>query len=268
MKLTPRDIDILQALDRWPLTARQLLKLSASFALPFSDERLVRRRLSQLCAAGQVHRARLSALAGSGGAPVYYRLSYLGYRILYGPEVLIPSKRYFSPIALSHQPHAFALSELLTHVASCAVRRNVRIEGFCRQNSVRLESGADCVYPDAAFQLVHPAGERYSYFIELDNFTERIHSQRVVESWEQKIRAYEGAQDRTAVRFRVLVVTTRDSERLGRILDTARVLARNPDRSLVYGCHLPRILADDDPIGSALFRTHRGDSVPMMPSPA
>ncbi len=39
--VTPRDRDLFQALDRSPLTIRQLLKLSTTFAYPFTTERRV-----------------------------------------------------------------------------------------------------------------------------------------------------------------------------------------------------------------------------------
>ena len=42
--LTARDLEILTALDRCPLTAEQLLKLSQIFAAPFTSERRVRER--------------------------------------------------------------------------------------------------------------------------------------------------------------------------------------------------------------------------------
>lgn len=71
--VTPRDRDLFEALDRCPLTVRQLLKLSVTFAYPFTTERRVQERLHQLCAAGRVRRW-LYATAGQG-ALSYYTLS-------------------------------------------------------------------------------------------------------------------------------------------------------------------------------------------------
>src|SRR6266436_5899805 len=52
--VTPRDRDLFAALDRGPLTVRQLLTLSVTFAYPFTTERRVQERLQKLCAAGRV----------------------------------------------------------------------------------------------------------------------------------------------------------------------------------------------------------------------
>src|SRR4051794_5067700 len=96
--VTPRDIEILTALDRCPLTAAQLLKLSETFALPFTNERRVRERLFQLCAAGRVHRWPL-APAGQG-APNYYTLTLTGFRIVHGEEATPPTKRAFQAVSI------------------------------------------------------------------------------------------------------------------------------------------------------------------------
>src|SRR5258708_4065890 len=75
--LTPRDLEILTALDHCPLTALQLLRLSQTFVRPFTGERRVRERLHVLCAAGRTRRWQY-ATAGTG-APGYYTLTPLGY---------------------------------------------------------------------------------------------------------------------------------------------------------------------------------------------
>ena len=80
--VTPRDQDLFEALDRCPLTVRQLLSLSATFIYPFTTERRVQERLQKLAAAGRVRRWRY-ATAGQG-ALSYYTLSPLGYRLLHG----------------------------------------------------------------------------------------------------------------------------------------------------------------------------------------
>src|SRR5689334_18304093 len=77
--VTPRDLDLFHALERTPLTVRQLLKLSATFAYPFTAERRVQERLQQLCAAGRVRRW-IYSTAGQG-ALSYYTLSPLGYQL-------------------------------------------------------------------------------------------------------------------------------------------------------------------------------------------
>src|ERR1700704_1771246 len=99
--VTPRDTDLFQALDRGPLTVRQLLKLSPTFAYPFTTERRVQERLQRLCAAGRVRRWRY-ATAGQG-ALSYYTLSPLGYRLLHGFAAAPSGRGLFSAIGIARQ---------------------------------------------------------------------------------------------------------------------------------------------------------------------
>jgi len=55
--VTPRDLDILTALDRCPLTLDQLLSLSQTFSRPFTIYRRAHERLQQLSDSGWVRRA-------------------------------------------------------------------------------------------------------------------------------------------------------------------------------------------------------------------
>jgi len=50
--LTGRDLEVLQAFDRTPLTAGQMLALSRTFVHPFGSERMVRERLQALGSVG------------------------------------------------------------------------------------------------------------------------------------------------------------------------------------------------------------------------
>ena len=88
--VTPRDRDLFVALERSPLTVRQLLKVSTTFVYPFTSERRVQERLQRLCAAGRLRRW-FYATAGRG-ALSYYTLTPEGYRLLHGPEVRPPSR--------------------------------------------------------------------------------------------------------------------------------------------------------------------------------
>src|SRR5262249_55054209 len=99
--VTPRDIDILSALEMSPLTARQLLRLSETFALPFTTERKVRGRMLTLAESARVLRWPY-AIAGRG-CPTAYSLTREGYRILYGTEAAEPAKRAFRPVGIAHQ---------------------------------------------------------------------------------------------------------------------------------------------------------------------
>ncbi len=53
--LTPRDLDVLLALDRTPLTVQQLCKFSETFVEPFPNARRVQERMAKLAATGWVH---------------------------------------------------------------------------------------------------------------------------------------------------------------------------------------------------------------------
>src|SRR5437868_6726420 len=97
--VTSRDIEILPALDRSPLTALQLLKISQGFSLPFTTERRVRERLFHLCEAGRLHRRQYCAVGRR--APNYYTLSPLGYRLLHGADAIPPTRRMFGEVGIA-----------------------------------------------------------------------------------------------------------------------------------------------------------------------
>lgn len=264
-RLTHRDLDLLTALDRAPHTAPQLLRLSGTFVEPFSAERLVRRRLQQLAAAGLVRRALLSGLAGRGGAPNVYLLSPLGYRVLYGPDAAPPGKRYGKPPSVLRHRHTHALTDALVHLYGGARRAGVSVAGFCRENAVRLVDGSDSTYPDAAFQLIRPGGTAFSYFVELDAGTERLLSAKE-DSWERKLRIYEAVRITTAVPFRLIVLALGSAARATHIQELARRWTQNPRRSLVYAAPLRAFLDDPDPLTSPLFRDHLGRSASLLPA--
>ncbi len=79
LRIGSRDLEILQALDRCPLTPEQLLRLSQSFQQPFTDAHNVRRRLRELFEA-ELIRSFVYAMANDGRSPRYYKLTRDGYR--------------------------------------------------------------------------------------------------------------------------------------------------------------------------------------------
>ncbi len=253
--LTARDEDVIQALDRTPLTAGQLRLLSEAFAHPFGSERMVRERLFALGSAGWVCSARY-ATTGQGAGQNYYRLTRVGYQILYGEAARPPTKRYFSPISIARQHHTRSLADFIVHTLVAANRSKVTFTGYYRENTLRLLVGQECLYPDCAFQLVLPSGQTRNYMVELDNHTERIRSTKDAESWQRKITLYEELQSAVTNRFRVLIVTTRSGERLRTILALAATLAKNPQRSIFLGTHLESYLADPSPLHSRNFLDH------------
>lgn len=265
--LTGRDSDTLFALDRCPLTAAQLLKLSTTFALPFTTERKVRARMQALADSGRVVHRWPYSIAGRGGLQ-YYTLTRLGYRFLYGPDAPAPAKGVFSRIGVARQQHSYDLAEFIVHAAVAAHTRGGYLSGFCRENSVRFTDGVESVFPDCAFQLCLPTQQDFGFMVELDCGTERVRSQQDVDCWERKIRIYEGLQDSYATRFRVLVVATRGISRVRNILATAARLARNPKRSLFYGITLDAFLASPDAIAASCFLDHQGRAVSLLPAAA
>jgi hypothetical protein len=265
-QLTDRDTEILLALDRCPLTVRQLMKLSESFnSAAFASLRSVQDRLHKLHAAGWVRGWRY-ATTGCGGAPEYYKLSLLGYRLLYGHQAIPPTKRYLAEIGLAHHHHTLSLSEFIVHTAVAAYRRGIRMVNFYRENTLRLAVGDEALFPDCVFELASPAGPTFNFLVELDNGTERVRSQKDTESWQRKIRLYDGLQNESYPhRFRVLVVTTRSGDRLRHILDAAAAGMHNPRRTLFYGVDLPDYLAEPGAVCAPCFRDHRGLPVVLMP---
>ncbi len=254
--LTARDLEILTALDRCPLTAEQLLKLSQAFAAPFTSERRVRERLQQLVAAGRVRRW-LYATAGRG-ALGYYTLSRLGHQLVRADEEAPAAKRAFGPVGIARQFHTLRLADFIVHAAVSARQAGLKLAGFYRENAFRLTVGQESLYPDCAFQLVTPSGFPFSFFVELDNSTEAVRSDKDRESWQRKLRLYDAFQDVTPVRFRVLVLATRSTARAMHVLDAAKSILGNPQRGLVYGAFLDDFLARPDALTSPCFRDHLG----------
>jgi protein involved in plasmid replication-relaxation len=262
--LTPRDLEILTALDRTPLTASQLLKLSQIFAHPFGSERMVRERLQALGNAGWVQSSHYATMS-CGGALKYYRLTKTGYHVLYGEAAVPPTKRYFSALSIGRQHHTRCLADFLVHTMVAAEKSGMVFTTFYRENTLRVCIGDECLYPDCSFQLLTPDRRELNFFVELDNHTERIRSQQDEESWQRKLRLYDSLQTIAPSRFRVLIVTTRSSQRLNNILSLAAQILRNPYRSLFYGASLPDFLRTPDAVQVACFRDHRGRPAAMLP---
>ena len=151
VRLTDRDLDILAALNFGPLTARQLLKLSRTFATPFTDERRVRERLFALAAAGRVPRW-LYATAGPG-APAYYTMTRMGHRLLHGADAAPPRRHALQPIGVAQQYHAHALAEFIVHTLVAVHTSGADVCSLARENDLRLTSGGEDLVPDAAFLI-------------------------------------------------------------------------------------------------------------------
>ncbi len=259
--VTERDVEILSALERFPLTAQQLLKLSKTFVMPFTDERRVRERLYALVAAKRIRQFRY-AIAGPG-APAYYMLSSEGYGLLHGPNAPPPSKRAFHELSVSRQAHAYYLAEFLVHfMVQCQQLGHTVVE-FDREHHCALRLGEEAIHPDAGFQVRLNSGAYFKYYLEIDNSTERLRSS-IPDSWERKIRFYEKYAGSCDERFRVIVVTTRSVERLRHILWLTKELVANKQRSLVCGTFLSTFLAAERALQSPCFLDHYARSVPLI----
>jgi hypothetical protein len=255
---------VLSAIGRVPLTAPQLLKLSATFEQPFGSERMVRERLQALGAAGWVRWSRYATISG-GAAPKYFFLSPRGYRLLHGPEA-VPPKRTCLPLPITRHRHTQALAEFLVHLTTAAHAQDIRLVNFYGENTLRLNVDGESLFPDSAFDLELPASaldpelpdsRQFHFLVEIDRSTERIWSPQDLDSWQRKVRLYDRLQDMNAPdRFRVLVVGTRSRQRVEHILGAAKELMRNPKRSLFYGITLAEFLATAYAATGPCFRDH------------
>ncbi len=208
------------------------------------------------------------AVATEGRSPHYFRLGRDGYRLLYGMDSPLPKRRLFESIASAHHHHTFCLAEFVVHVVSSAHKAGYTVEHFGRENSVCIEAGSFRLFPDCSFVIRHPAGKTFPFVVEIDNATERIRSKLDVESIERKIRGYDAHQSQFGKfdpdRYLVLFITTRSKRRLQHILDLARMLMKQPQRTVFVGADLPTFLAGD-PFAQPVLTDHRGLKRTLVP---
>ena len=258
-KIGARDIEILTALDRTPLTPAQLCRLSQTFTAPFQNEDNLRRRLRALAGSGLI-RSWSYAIATDGRSPRYFKLTRDGYRLLYGTNAALPRRRYFEEISHGHHYHTFALAECVVQIAVTGHQKGIMLQHFARENSVKLEADGFAQYPDCAFQLATTDNRVFHFVVELDNGTERVRTKQDVESIERKLRGYDAHQSRyganDANRYLILFITTRSQKRLQHILDLAALVMRNPQRTVFLGCSLQSLKAND-PFTDAILQDHR-----------
>jgi hypothetical protein len=267
-KIGQRDIELFTALDRCPMTARQLCSLSETFAHPFSDEDNLRRRLRTFANASIVKKFAY-AIASEGRTPSYYKLTREGYRLLYGESVAMPKRRYFEALSPGHHHHTNSLAELIVHLCVTAQQNECRILHFARENSVKLVAEPFTLYPDSAFVIERSDGRRFPFVVEFDNGTERVRSRQDVESIERKIRGYDAHQSQfdchDPSRYLVLFITTRSERRLDYILQTTAEIVSTQGRRVILGCGLTEFLAAD-PFEIPVFVDHRGLRRTVVPT--
>lgn len=266
-RIGPRDLQILTALDRCPLTIAQLMRLSQTFVTPFPDASVLRRRLRRLAKAGYV-KYWPYAVATEGRSPNYFRLGRDGYSLLYGADSPLPHRRRFEALSPVRHHHTFCLAELIVQVFVSAHLAGCSVDGFGRENSVCFKSGSFTMYPDCSFVIRRPDGRTFPYVVELDNSSERVRSRLDVESIERKIRGYDAHQSKFAStdpdRYLVLFVATRSQRRVQNILDLASTLMQQPRRTVFVGCKLDSFLASN-PFDDAILQDHRGLKRMLIP---
>lgn len=260
IRIGPRDIDLLQDIDRCPMTAEQLFQLSVASERPFRSLPDLRRRLRQLKAAKMLN-CWPYAIATTGRSPLYFKLTRDGFRFLYGEAYPLPRRRHFEAMSPGHHHHhTLSLSTLLVHLVTHAAKEGHTIENYARENSVKLTADPFIIYPDGAFVLRRNDGKAFPFCIELDNGTERVRSKQDVECIERKLRGYDAHQSQFATfdddRYLVLLVTTRSRQRLDNMLSLAGSIMSQPQRTVFIGASLDALL-EVNPFETSVFEDHR-----------
>ncbi len=262
-QITERDISVFTTLDRCPLTAEQLLRVSNSFAQPFTSLRRVQERLRQLTCSRLIQSWWYTS---STGCPVrYHKLSPATYRLLHGPDTRPRSKQMFSEISPSRHRHTQALADFIVHTTLAANFRGLRIRNFHGEDRLRVDIGEEYFFPDASFQLVSPADYRFNFFVEVDCGTETVYSDRLdVDHWQRKLHRYIQLHQSGGRRFRLLVVAVTSEKRLQNILDLAGRMTKGLDFRLVYGTLLADYLATADALFKPCFLSPDNREVSLL----
>lgn len=268
LHLTERDLELLGAIDLHPLTAEQLLKLSSTFREPFTQLRLLQRRLKRLSDAGFVRSWPFATTTGA--SPHYFKLTRMGLKTLCDEGAPLPGRRHFEAIAFGHHHHTRCLGDFLVQMLVHAHAQRVTVGNVTRENEVRLEADGFTLFPDCTFHVSLPSGQAFRYMVELDNGTERVRSAIDTESIERKIRGYDAYQARfdalDPLRPVVLFITTRSSERTRHILDAARQTMANPNRTVFLAADLRTFLSAADPLSASCLTDNRGRKRGLLPS--
>lgn len=265
--LTERDELLLRALARCPLTCQQLLQLSRTFPQPFPSIGRLRVRLRMLASRRRLipPLIRQWEYATTAYNPLtYYTLTRLGCQAFFGPEEPVRDA-YTRPVAFARQPHTQALADFIVHTQIAAHAAGVSVMNTARENTLRLDVGAECLYPDDTFELQTADAAAFRFFTELDNGTEPVVSAKDRDNWERKLRLYLAHAIRTGTQFRVLVVSTNRGERLEHILALAAAVIGQRRRSLCCGIRLPAYLAEEQAVTAPCFRDNRGEMVALLP---
>ncbi len=264
--LSDRDRSLLRLLSWTPATTTLLLRASSTFpGDPFHDERRLRERLQTLVGVGFI-RAWSTAHAG-GGLQNYYKLTMVGFQALYGADVELPPRAYFSEISPALFEHTLTLAEVIVETVRGCHAHHVTIIGFFRENQLTFSVGDQHVQPDC-FVRLSSGGKNFNVAFEIDLSTETVDSGSfksirrrlltydayqtlMLTQWREYSRSWERP------RFRVAFLT-KTIKRAYHILAVANQVAVNKSRRLVYAATLGNFLADSDPMRSPIFLDHAG----------
>src|SRR5262245_62142829 len=135
--LLPRDLSMLRLLSWTPATTALLFRASTTFdGELFPDERRLRERLQALCDAGFVRS--WSSAHASGGLQNYYKVTPIGFALLYGAEAPQPPRAFFSEVSPSLFEHTFRLADVIVETMCACFARRVTIDQFTRENELTL----------------------------------------------------------------------------------------------------------------------------------
>ncbi len=262
--MTARDESLLRLLTRTPLTKHLILKANPLFESSFADERRVRERLQALQAAGLVRAFTTGAV---GSLLHYYKLTPDGFSTIAVDPSKLPSRSFFTEIAMSRFQHTLAVAEVVVHTLVAAHDFRIGVDNFHRENELVIQSGEQRQSPDCHFLFVS-SGRRFHALFEIDNSTESVDSFSH-QSIKNKLLGYDGYQDALLAgwassgrkfqrpAFRV-VFLTRTQDRADHILSLASALIRNKDRRLFYAATQDAFLSERDALRQPLFLDHSG----------
>ena len=264
--LLPRDIAVLQLLDRTPATTDLLVKASNTFPCgPFRDHRRVRERLQTLA---RMHLVRsFPATQGIGGPVNWYKLTLEGYRYLHGSDGEPPRRARFEPIPPSRFHHTAALADVIVHTLVAAHIGRTAVARFFGDGELPIEAAGRWQFPDCFFQL-EQSGREWNLLFEIDQSTEPLDSLSA-NAVREKILTYEAHQDavlqwwkeqgRVGQRptYRVVFLNA-SAQRAIHILWLAQQCARNQDRHLCYAAPQQTFLGTPEALSDPLFNDHHG----------
>src|SRR5260370_15330579 len=134
VNLWPRDRSLLRLLSWTPATTALLLRAGVAFeGEAFADERRLRERLQSLGDAGMTRR--WASANGRGGLQNYYKLTPLGYELLFGTDAAKPSPSFFVEVSPSLFAHTFRLAEAIVETVRACHARRVTIVRFLRESA-------------------------------------------------------------------------------------------------------------------------------------